>query len=95
LSVYRLPSGFAQLTLAKKFDAVHKNTVMRRRNIPKVLRATFASPMLALNPPFFKVACDLIEDIESLSKWSSDLLSDVEDLFATTGGINGSGALIL
>ena len=68
----------------------------RSKKIPKVLRATFASPILALNPPAFKVACDLIEDIESLSKCSSDLLSGAGSPLATAaGGTKGSWALIL
>lgn len=84
----------SRLTLAKKFDAVHRNTVTRSRNIPSVRRATFASPILALNPPDLNVACDLKEDIESLSNCSSDLRSVAENWPATAGGINGSCALI-
>jgi hypothetical protein len=54
-----------QHTLAKKFEAVHKNTVTRRRKIPKDLLATFASPTPALKPCGFKA--DREEDIESRS----------------------------
>ena len=50
-------------TLARKFDAVHRNTVTDNRNIPKVLRATFSNPTPALNPPGFTDA-DLEELID-------------------------------
>jgi len=40
-------------TLARKFEAVQRKTVTRRRAIPNVLRATFWSPRPALNPPGF------------------------------------------
>ena len=35
------------LTLARKFDAVHKNTVIRSKLIPKVLRANLGKPVRA------------------------------------------------
>jgi hypothetical protein len=37
-----------QHTLAKKFEAVHKNTVTSRRKIPRVRRATCPNPTPAL-----------------------------------------------
>ena len=39
-----------QHTLAKKFEAVHKKTVTRRRKIPRVLLAMFSSPTRARKP---------------------------------------------
>src|SRR5271154_69872 len=57
--------GAEQPTLAKKFEAVHMNTVIRRRNIPKGLLATFASPTPARKPRGFNADRD--DDIESRS----------------------------
>jgi hypothetical protein len=42
-----------QHTLARKFDAVHRNTVTDSRRIPKVLRATLSNPTPALKPRAF------------------------------------------
>jgi hypothetical protein len=42
-----------QLTLARKLLLVHNITVTPKRNIPRVLRATFSNPIPALNPLLF------------------------------------------
>jgi hypothetical protein len=50
------PSAWRAHTLAKKLDAVHKNTVTIKSNMPSVRRATFSSPTPALKPRPFKEA---------------------------------------
>ena len=56
-----------RLTLAKKLDAVHKNTVTRRRLIPSVRRATPSKDGLTgmLGPE--RVSFELGEDVDLLS----------------------------
>ena len=95
VSIYISSAGKRRLTLAKKFDVVQRKTVTRSKNMPKVRRATFASPMLALNPPDLKVACDRKEDIDSLSSCSSDLLSGTGNPLGSAVGAKGSCVDIL
>ena len=56
------------LTLARKFEAVHKNTVTSRRNIPSALLPTFSRPICALNPLDFGGGPE--DDIDILTRFS-------------------------
>ena len=54
------------LTLAKKFDTVHKNTTTNKSAIPSVRRATPPSPSLALMLPLdFVLTADVWRDSEA------------------------------
>lgn len=54
------------LTLAKKFDTVHKNTTTNNSAIPSVRRATPPSPSLALMLPLdFVLTADVWRDSEA------------------------------
>lgn len=76
-------------TLARKFDAVHRNTVTSRRNMPKVLRATFSSPTPALKPRAFKDA-GRDEPLEGGLRASADMSRERVNWSAFAPGTGGS-----
>jgi len=83
------------LTLARKLDAVHRNTVTSRRNIPRVRRAICSNPNPALKPRLFSVDVDRAEDIDVRSCCSDSLSCDNVNSSATVGRARGSCELMM
>ena len=77
-------------TLARKFDAVHRNTVKDSRKIPNVLRATLSNPTPARKPRGFNI---VDEDIDP-GRRSPGMSTATPNPPALDGGTGGSCALI-
>lgn len=60
--------GITRPTLARKFEAVHRNTVTHNRNIPSALLPTFSNPIFPMNP--FDFGGSLEDDTDILTRFS-------------------------
>lgn len=87
-------SDMAIHTLARKFEAVHRKTVTRRRQIPKALRPIFCSPRLALKPPGFSWE-DRCEDKDSLWRDIDGVSTESPSCSVAAGGKGGSALIVL
>ncbi len=91
-----------QHTLAKKFEAVHKNTVTSRRPIPSVRRAKPPSVFGLREPDIRVVSDDLQEDEEARGDhlWTSSsssavTLGSAAAAMAELGETGGNAPLIV
>lgn len=60
--------GITRLTLARKFEVVHKNTVTHNKNMPNALLPTFSNPIFAKNPLDFGEFLE--DDTDILTRFS-------------------------
>jgi hypothetical protein len=84
------------LTLARKFDVVHKHTVTNNNDIPRVLLAIPPSPSLALHPVARAVGRgkDPIEALKRATLWDRDRLGSACSGEISAGIMGSKGAII-